>query len=298
MSNADRWWNERIRKWADECEIATDSVPDYIEKLTTWARSIEALGFPRPTNASAISREMVLAYKERGVCVRGRKAGTLLAHATRAKTLCLLKEFLAFERSPLALNAKLFRMRHAEPENVGYLDNVTDVDLLVNACADSPEVQAAIVLGAFANLRPGEIRDVTVADLRLSLTGQSRVHVRDGKWGKPRTVSIPTAARNVLANVAVGKGLTERLYPWGRTMLGRQLDRAGQAAGLGHVRPMDLRRSYSRFARRAGAKIEGVQAQMGHVRPETTLRYIRQDPEARDEVAVLLDRYIVEARAR
>ncbi len=308
MTERERRWDERIREWADEAGVETSSARTYREHLARLPDSIAALGFPRPTCATDFSRDMVRAFKERGVCVRGKLAGRRLSDNTRAMDVGLLHDFLEYELSrmtrpqaalvKLVADRKLWRTRRGEPVNVGYLEHVTDVDDMVSEARENPELQAVIVLGALAGARPAEARNVTVSDCRLLLTGPSRVVLREAKWSKTREVSVPPSVRNVLMAAAQGKSLAERLYPFGRTKHGRDVSWAAQVSGHGHVRPMDLRRSYERFTRRAGARLEGVQAEMGHVRPETTLRYGRRDPEARDQVAVLLERHVLAARAR
>lgn len=296
MPDGARWWTERICAWASASGVTTNSQRTYREHLVRWPDSVAALGFDRPTSASAVTRTMVLAFKERGVCVRGHRAGQVLSPATRAMDLTLLRQFLAFEKAELALDARLFRMKRCDPVNVRWLDGPESVDALSRAAQDDSELQAALLLMAHVGLRSGEVRALLIGDLQLSLTGPSRLVVRNGKGGKPRLVAVPTAVRNALLNAVTTKRATDRVYPWGRTRLARGLSKASQRAGLGQVSPHDLRRSFARFQRRAEVKMEALQRAMGHARYETTARYVGQDPQMLDDAAEAYNRYLMAAR--
>lgn len=240
-----------------------------------------------------MTREAVRAFRERGVRVRGRRAGQLLAPSTRAVDLSLMRSFLAFEGSRLAaLALRLFRGPKSDPINVRWLESPSDVDALVTTSARDPELQAAVVLMAHCGLRSAELRALLVRDLCLSLTRTSWVVVQSGKGGKARRVPVPVAARNVLLAVTAGKETSARVYPWSRSKLGRDLGIAARLAGIGPLSPHDLRRSYARFMRRANVKLEALQQQMGHSRADITLRYVGRDPDAMQGAAEAYDRYL------
>lgn len=298
MPDGQRWWLERVRAWASAQEVSTPSQRAYRDHLARWPESVAAIGLDRPTSASAVTREMIRAFKERGVRVRGRRSGQLLAPASRAMDLSLLRAFLASEGSKLALDRRLFRGPPSDPINVRWLEQPTDVDGLVSASARDPDLQAAIVLMAHCGLRSAELRALLVRDLLLSLTRGSWVVVQNGKGGKARRVPVPMAARNVLLSAVAGRSPSDRVYPWSRSKLGRDLARAAREAGIGPLSPHDLRRSYARFQRRANVKLEALQQQMGHRRPEVTLRYVGRDPDAMQEAAEAYDRYLAIAGVR
>ena len=292
MPDGQRWWAERGRAWARAQEVSSTSQRTYEEHLRRWPDSVAALGFSKPTAASAVSREMGRAFKVRGVAVRGKAAGQLLAPMTRAMDLCLLKSFLAFEGSKLALETRLFRVRSPEPVRTRWLSEPSDVDRLISAAADMQQLQGAIALMAHCGLRSAEVRAARAGDLSLSLSRTSWITVPNGKGGKPRAVSVPAAARNILLASMAGSGPSDRIYPWSRSKLAKDLLAVGQAAGVGRVSPHDLRRSYARFMRRANVKLEALQRQMGHRSPEVTLRYVGRDPDALEEAAAAYDRYL------
>ena len=298
MPDGQRWWLERVRAWASAQEVSTPSQRTYREHLARWPDSVAAIGFDAPTSASAVTREMIRAFKERGVRVRGRRSGQVLAPSSRAMDLSLLRSFLAFESSKLALDLRLFRGPSSDPINVRWLESPADVDGLISASAEDPDLQAAIVLMAHCGLRSAEFRALVVRDLLLSLTRGSWVVVQNGKGGKARRVPVPSAARNVILAAISGKNPPARVYPWGRSKLGRDLASAALRAGIGPLSPHDLRRSYARFQRRANVKLEALQQQMGHRRPEVTLRYVGRDPDAMQEAADAYDRYLAAVGVR
>ena len=54
-----------------------------------------------------------------------------------------------------------------------------------------------------------------------------------------------------------------------------------RAAGLGEVRPHDLRRSYAQLSREGGADIDQIQKTLGHASIQTTERYLNTHLEMR-----------------
>jgi integrase len=54
-----------------------------------------------------------------------------------------------------------------------------------------------------------------------------------------------------------------------------------RAAGLGEVRPHDLRRTYARLSRAGGASLEQIQYTLGHASIQTTMRYVGEQLELR-----------------
>ena len=53
-------------------------------------------------------------------------------------------------------------------------------------------------------------------------------------------------------------------------------------AGLGEIRPHDLRRTYAKLARSGGAPLEQISQTLGHASLKTTERYLGQELELRE----------------
>lgn len=60
---------------------------------------------------------------------------------------------------------------------------------------------------------------------------------------------------------------------------------AAKRAGLPHLAPHDIRRTYSRLARQGGATLEQIQVTLGHESIETTQRYLGTTLELREGLA-------------
>lgn len=56
---------------------------------------------------------------------------------------------------------------------------------------------------------------------------------------------------------------------------------AARAAGLGEIRPHDLRRTYAKLCRAGGAPLEQITATLGHASVHTTERYLGTELELR-----------------
>jgi integrase len=142
----------------------------------------------------------------------------------------------------------------------------------------------------YGGLRPSEVRGVVVGDLHLPFDRKPTVDVRHGKWDKPREVTLPRLARNLVLPGIVGKAPNAPVYPWRRSKHQRDLDRACQLAGTRHYGLHDLRRTYASIMFEAGAPLEAVQDQMGHEDPKTTRLY--QGPVRVARVVDLLETFL------
>lgn len=287
----ERRWTKRVEAWARAQEIEKRSQETYAEHLWRFPEYFAQVGFRGVYSATAVTREAVLAFKFEGKGYRGINRGKELAITTRAMDLGLLRSFLAFEQVPLALDEKLFRFRRGQvrPDRIRRMDSREEIAAVL-ARAPTDEARAVFALGLYGGLRPGEARAVTVADVEPSFTGKSFVRVRKGKWSKPRLVTLPRHARNLLLAAVVGKRPEDRVYPYGRTRHARDLAAACEAAGTRHYSPHDLRRTYASMMFAAGAPLEAVQDQLGHEDPQTTRHY--QGPVRVDAAVALLENYL------
>ena len=282
MPSAQRRFNERVEAWARAQDVDELSQRTYADHVVKFPARFAKLGFPGVYSASDVTREAILAFKYEGVSAL-RKPGKPLAITTRSMDLGLLQNFLAWEGAhlkrhgrrvlELALDGRLFRFRRGQVRSIGGRRMSREEVAAVLQHAPSDEARAVFALGVYGGLRPSEARAVVVEDLLLPFDRKPSVNVRKGKWDKPREVTLPRHARNLILAATVGKEPTERVYPWQSSKHSRDLDRACSAAGVRHIALHDLRRTYAALMFEAGAPLEAVQDQMGHEDPKTTRLY-------------------------
>lgn len=68
--------------------------------------------------------------------------------------------------------------------------------------------------------------------------------------------------------------MSNRIFPLSAQSAYLIVLNAAKRAGLGIVRPHDLRRTYSKLSREGGAPIEQIQETLGHASIQTTQRYL------------------------
>ena len=140
-----------------------------------------------------------------------------------------------------------------------------------------PMERALLELLYSSGLRVGELVALDREDLDLV---QGRVHVRQGKGGKPRVVPMGDLARGSLdawmssrtdahapVFLAVRGG---RMSPRSARSL---VERAGRRAGVVGLHPHTLRHSCATHMLDRGADLRGIQELLGHSSLSTTQRY-------------------------
>lgn len=177
-----------------------------------------------------------------------------------------------------------------QPRGVaGIALDAAEVERLV-AAATSPRDRALLRLLADGGLRAAEA--VALQERDVHLVGDvARIHVRRGKGGRPRDVEAGAGAAEDLG--AYLEGGERRLTGPTSPFLQRAADWRGAAggigyttvygvvrdcaarAGLGHVAPHDLRRTYATLELDLGQPLPAVQGRMGHQHMEQTARYYR-----------------------
>jgi integrase/recombinase XerD len=122
-------------------------------------------------------------------------------------------------------------------------------------------------------LRAGELARLELSDIAFA---ERAIHVRQGKGRKDRVVPLGERAAE-----AIVEYLRERLRRpgplllsrWGRplsaVLLWRAVTRLGRAAGV-VVSPHRLRHSYATHLLRHGARVQEIQALLGHGSVEST----------------------------
>jgi len=175
---------------------------------------------------------------------------------------------------------------------------VKELAKLFRACAQARESgvrdAAAMALLYGCGLRRSEAVSVDVA----AFDGESVRLV--GKGGKERLVPIPSAAIAAirawleLRGSAPGpllcpvRGRTVTVRPMSAQAIMTALLRRAGDAGVPHLSPHDLRRSYITGLLRAGADLSTVQRLAGHASVTTTTRYDRRGDDEKAKAVQLL----------
>lgn len=76
-----------------------------------------------------------------------------------------------------------------------------------------------------------------------------------------------------------------RVFPIGASSVYQIVSECARAAGLGEVRPHDLRRTLAKLSRQGGAPIEQIQQLLGHASVATTERYLGGTLELKEGLA-------------
>jgi integrase len=187
-----------------------------------------------------------------------------------------------------------------------------EVRLLLKSC-DGPELidqrdRVAIMVGLFTGLRRQEIANLTWDDVHLN--GTNTVSVV-GKGEKPALVGLPQVLAAALTvwhqSAQAGAYQAQPVLPrfrsimdwsvdpgglqapvfkfqpeWGMPLCGQALydiiSRRSEAAGIGHVAPHDLRRTFAGLLEERGVGIEDISRALRHSNVAVTQRYLEANP--------------------
>ena len=131
---------------------------------------------------------------------------------------------------------------------------------------------AAVRLLLLTGCRKGEILTLRWSDYR-----DGHLFLRDSKTG-PKTVWLSSAAHRVLDRIPRTSTsvfpLRHAYQSQSRSWLTRFWHRIREKTDLSDVRLHDLRHSYATFALRRGENVLAIGRLLGHVNPDTTLKYI------------------------
>ena len=264
MPTGQRWWKERVSDWAASVEGVTPLTRQtYRDHVGAMPSHFVRLGFDYPASGEAISREMVEAYSH----------DSSLAPTTRAMNLSLTRSFLAWTGSPLAQSRRFWK----GPRPVATRRYWLTAEQLAALFASSVgRERVAISLAGFNGLRSAEIRELRVENCRMDLPDPRLVF--RGKGDKLRDIAMDREfVWPELLPHSTGKLAKDRIYPFGRTTINRDIKAACRRAGLPPRSPHDLRRSFGRIAYQAGVPLNEIQGIYGHADLAETSYYIGTD---------------------
>ena len=148
-------------------------------------------------------------------------------------------------------------------------------DALLNAMPNTPdghELRRAAVISRRCGARLSEVLALTPADLTQTETALV-VSIRCGKGRKPRTVYLPTSAKDMLAEF---KG-----FSISRQYVNLATARAMKKAGI-HSSFHGLRHTFATEATQNGVDLRAMAEILGHADPKTTMLYAHVKKEVPD----------------
>lgn len=275
-------WDEAIALLVDHIALErgrrTATVSAYRSDATDLARTCLDWGIQRPDEVELGTLRRYLAV----LAERGYARSTV---ARRASTLRVW--FGLLERRGVVPNDPTLLL--ATPKQGRHLPRVLRVDQ-VGALLEAPDASTAVGRrdrGLLELLYATGARIAEACGLDLDAVDLDEQLVRlDGKGGKQRIVPLGEPAVDAIrlylaggrAELARGAPTNALLVNTRGARLGTRdartaVERAGVAAGLGHVTPHTLRHSYATHLLENGADVRQVQELLGHASLATTQRY-------------------------
>ena len=228
-----------------------------------------------------------------------------LAPKTRNNILTVLRKLLAYavemEELASAPKVKLVKVEEGAAQQIEWLEHAALEQLI--AAQDEPQLALAILLGAEASLRRGELAALRWADVntrRQVLTVCRTLCFRSGKELPPkgkRSRVVPltqrlTAALRGHKHLCPTVLVREDGTAWTKEVFRHRGERIYRLAGLEQPgMPWHcLRHTFCSHLAMAGAPVTTIMELAGHVDLATTQRYMHLSPEARRDAIALLDR--------
>lgn len=153
--------------------------------------------------------------------------------------------------------------------------------------------RALVAVLLLAGLRREELTALTWQDIDFQ---NGIIHVRHGKGDKARDAALyggealealkgwqmeqPTGYQTVFVNLRKGGTFTGDTA-MSTTAVWKVVDETSDQAGIGHVKPHDLRRTLATELLETGAPVHHVQQQLGHADSSTTLNNYTGETDAR-----------------
>lgn len=140
---------------------------------------------------------------------------------------------------------------------------------LLAACA--PRFRALVAVAMSTGVDRGPLLRL---EARHFDEARGELQVPDNKTtARPRRLAVPAAAVPFLRQIAVGRGPSERLFPFTKWQVRNRWEKARKAIGRGDLRFKDLRHVFATAYVQAGAPLKDLQNVLGHAGPEMSMRY-------------------------
>jgi integrase len=153
--------------------------------------------------------------------------------------------------------------------------------------------RAIIAVLLLSGVRREELTAIRWRDIDMA---NGVIKIRHGKGDKARDAALygqeaieslkvwqmeqPTGYKTVFVNLRKGDHFTED-KPMTTTSIWKVVDETAKQAGLGHIKPHDLRRTLATELLETGAPVHHVQQQLGHANSATTLNNYTGETDAR-----------------
>jgi integrase len=252
---------DMIERWTTH--VASYVAPSYLEKLGDYCRNHIAPYFGE-VPITDLTGDAVAGYARHRLA-KGIKPQTV------NKELVAIRRMLAYcEDIGAIAQVPRIKMVRAVPRRIWRLLTDDQVEVLL---AELPRrVLAFYVVAAYAGLRRGELWSLRWEDVDLDA---GILHVRPkGNWTpkgrKARVVPLHERVVDSLRGLPIG---TQTDLVFGKHEHRRAFQAAAKRAGLGHVRPHDLRHSLASNLLAGGADPISVRDILGHADLRTTNEY-------------------------
>jgi len=134
----------------------------------------------------------------------------------------------------------------------------------------SNEVRPCVAIGFYTGLRRQELLGLRWENIDFT---RKTIYIPKTKTEQPRTLGLTTDIERILQGLnPQPSGL---VFSVTEQQLKYQLNKASAKSGLGHVRPHDMRHSFSVNFLNRGGTLEHLQKLLGHSKITTTQRYLR-----------------------
>jgi len=261
------------------------TVPSPNSKLA-YRKSL--LGFFAFLEDRAITRDTVLEYKE-NLETKGQSASTVSLRIAAVRAL--VKEARLWKAIDQDTEESILKIRGParNQRRTGKWLTVDQAEKLIQT-PDGTSIRGRrdrAIIGMFIGTG---IRCEELASIKCG-----QIQQRDGRWvivdllgkgKKLRTVPIPNWCKALLDKqdardyeceddpLFTPDGMRPAVGHLSRNAIYDLVNKHGYVAGLGHLGPHDLRRTFSKLAEKGGARLHQIQLTLGHSSIETTERYL------------------------
>lgn len=142
--------------------------------------------------------------------------------------------------------------------------NTEDIQKVFGVIGSNRKYRLIFALYVYTGARRQEIHRLTWADI-----GKDSIVFR-GKGYKTKTIPITESLRLILQDYTRGVG---RLFDVSLKQMSKQIKYYLRKAGVGHIRPHDLRHTFASQLAMAGVDLRTIQELLGHTSFNTTLVY-------------------------